>query len=256
MDAVEMEAGDVIRTTDAALVNSIANDPAVRPHVGRADAGPLDLADYLACPDNVALAFDHGCFLFTPHDSSRYELHTLVLPEGRGAGVLPAAHRAFLWVFTHTEALEIVTKVPAPNRPAGLMARRAGFRPMFTRQGAWEDGSDVTFFRLAVEDWADARAELGLEGQAFHDMLELAKQAAGSPLEAHPHDEAHDRAVGLACLTAKAGQLRKAAWSYSRWARLAGYATIDVISEEPPVLDVRDALVTVRDGQLEVLECR
>jgi hypothetical protein len=159
-------------------------------------------------------------------------------------------------MFAATDCLEIVTKVPVTNRPADMMARRVGFREAFRRPGAWEDGSDIAYFALTLDDWR-AKDEAALsEGRAFHAMLEAAKISAGSEGPTHPDDDAHDRAAGAAMMMARAGNYRKAVWSYCRWARFAGYQPIELVSEAPPVIDVQDALLTVQGGIVEVLTCR
>lgn len=238
---------------DVAFWNRIANDPSVRPHVG-AGADDLDLTEMVA--GARCFAGDHGGFIFVQHEVGRYELHTMILPEGRGAWVLPAFATAARLMFAATDCTEIVTKTAGSNRAAAIMGRRAGFRQTFVRKGAWHDGSDLTFYSFTLDEWMARDAALAGEGHDFHLMLEAAKAASGSPLPAHPDDEAHDRAAGAAALMALAGQAAKAAWIYSRWAALAGYQTIELIEDDPPVLDVRDALVTVKAGRLEVIECR
>lgn len=242
------------RTLDATFLNRVANDPSVRPHVG--GVGELDLREQVARLANHALTNASGGFLFEYHEPGRYELHTLFLPAGRGASVLRAAAEAFRYMFTRTDCVEIVTKVPASNAPADFMARRAGLQPIFQREAAWADGSTVTFFALSLDGWQARDPELVKAGRAFHDMLDDAKREAGSDHPSHPEDEAHNRAVGAASLMAQAGQHRKAVWSYNRWARFAGYQAIELLSDLPPVIDVRDAIITVAAGGLEVVQCR
>lgn len=54
----------------------------------------------------------------------------------------------------------------------------------------------------------------------------------------------------------RAGQVAKGVQFYNRWASLAGYQSIAVLSVTPTILDVRDAVIEVRGGQMEVLQCR
>lgn len=241
---------------DAGYLNKVANHPAVRPHIGCAGMGALDYTAALANPNLHAIAVEHGAFLFDPLDHGRYELHTFLLPEGRGAGVLPAAAEAFRLMFVETDCTELVTKVAGSNRPADLMARRAGFSLLFERAGAWEDGSDLRFFGLTIDVWLSRDEALAAEGQAFHRKLEAAKAAAGSRLPAHADDLAHDRAAGAAALMAKRGNPAKALWTYNRWARLAGYQTIQLLSSAPPTFDIGDAVLTFRNDEMEILKCR
>jgi len=242
-------------TKDAARLNAIANHPEVRPHIGGGTA-QLDFTQVLTLPHVLALEVEHGAFVFAALDPGRYEQHTLILPEGRGAGVLPAAREAFRYMFVQTDCTEIVTKVAGSNKAAALMARRAGFAQTFTRPNAWEDGSDLTFFSLSMDAWRAHDDQLSAEGHAFHEALEAAKLATGSALAVHPDDDAHDRAAGAAVLMGKAGNVEKACWSYNRWARLAGYATIELVPGDPPIVDIRDALITFRNGELEIVQCR
>lgn len=240
---------------DPAFWNALVDDPETRARSGPAGAS-ADLGPLVQHPAVIPLAGPHGGFIFAPFDTQRYELHTLIGPEGRGKCVLPLFADAARVLFTTTDALEIVTKTAATNRAASIMARRAGFRVLFERQGAAWDGSDMTFYALSLDEWMMRDASLETEGHAFHAMLEAAKIASESVLPVHPEDPAHERAVGACALMVKAGRAAKAVWLYSRWAVLAGYATIELVEEDPPVIDVRDALVTIKDGQLEVLECR
>lgn len=242
------------RTMDASHLNAVANDPDVRPQLG--GVGELDLTGLLADASNVALQNEHGGFIFCRQDAGRYELHTLFRPAGRGLALLTAAADAARYMFTATDCLEIVTKCPEPNRAADVMVRRCGFRPLFERAGAWEDGSAIRYFWLSLEDWRGQDPVIVDEGEAFHDLIERAKRERGSELPIHPDDEAHDRAAGAAMLMAKAGQVRKAVWSYNRWAMLAGYAPVKLLSETPPVIDIQDAVLGLRGGALEVLLCR
>lgn len=239
---------------DAAHLNRVANDPTVRPMLG--GIGDLDVQGLLSTPSNIALENEHGGFIFVCDDAGRYELHTMFLPSGRGAAVLAAVSEALRFMFTATDCGEVITKVPRANRAAAFMARRAGFRLMFRRDGAWSDGTAVEYFSMTLDDWRGLDPAVEPEGHAFHVMIEGAKARCGSELPTHADDPAHDRAAGAASLMARAGNPTKAVWSYNRWARFAGYQTIELLSVCPPLIDVRDALVTTRDGKLEVLQCR
>jgi hypothetical protein len=150
------------RTMDARFLNKVANDAAVRSWLG--GDGDIDLTGTLADAKNVALVNEAGGFIFIWDEATRYELHTLFLEEGRGAGILPAAEEAFRFLFTATDCLEIFTKVPEGNRAADLMARRAGFTPIYSREAAWPDGSSVTYFSMTFDAWREHDSRLVEEG--------------------------------------------------------------------------------------------
>jgi hypothetical protein len=247
------------RTLDGAFLNEVANDPAVRPWVGAADAERIDLTRICADPANHAFVTDHGGFILHRQEPGLYEVHTLFLPSGRGAHAKAAAKEMLQRMFVETDCVEIQTKLPANNPAAAGLARMCDFEDRFTRKAVWPTSSgrcDVTFAALPIQRWA-LRSDAALAaGREFHDMLETAKEAHGSAREVHPDDDAHDHAAGAAALMARAGQGPKAAAFYNRWARLAGYQPIVLISERPVVVDVVDAVLCWRGDTVEVLQCR
>ncbi len=242
----------VTRTMSADYLNSVANSPEVRPYIG--GEGPIDLTPIAQNPANYLLVTDGGGWVLQPILAGVYELHTLVLPEARGKPFFAAAREAMRWLFTRTDALEIVTKCPDDNPGARMAALMVGFRERFHRADAWAPGVGVSYQALTLDDWLARDGVIAKEGHAFHEALEAAKAAAGSALPAHPDDEAHDRVVGAAFLMAKAGQVQKAVGVYSRWALFAGYAPIQALS--PNTIDVVDGVLEIRDGAMVVLHVR
>lgn len=246
------------RTMDPALMNRVINDPSVRPWVGGGDT-ELDITPWTSNPANVILVNEHGGFCGIKMEPGVYELHTNILPEGRGAKAVYAAREACHYLFTKTDAQEIVTKVPAFNKAAERFARTFGYTERFRRANAMmgPDGlSDITFFAYTIDQWVAADDLLPFYGEWFHHELEQAKIAAGSALPVHDDDPSHDRAVGAAIAMIRAGHATKGVWYYNRWARFAGYATIELLSINPVIVDVRDAIVEISHDNMEVLQCR
>jgi hypothetical protein len=121
---------------------------------------------------------------------------------------------------------------------------------------AWGGGGGVAYLKLTLDTWVGACSTVAEQGRGFHELIEAAKKAKGSTLPAHPHDEAHDRAVGATVSMIKAGNTIKGVNHYNKWAIFAGYAQIELLSEQPVIVDVKDAVLGLRDGQMEVLQCR
>lgn len=231
------------RTLDGAFLTLIANNPCVRPWLG--GSGPIDRLNALAAdPANVVLEGESGGFVCEKLDAGLYEAHSIFLPASREAPKL--AQEGFRYLFTATDCLEVVTKVPANNRRAHGLARWCGFQETFKRAGVW-DGCDLSYRSLAFDRWKARDPELPSHGEWFHALLEAAKRAQGSQLPIHADDEAHGRAVGAAVLMIRAGNAAKAVWTYNRWAAFAGYAKIQMISQNPVLLDVGDAIVDRSD---------
>jgi hypothetical protein len=156
--------------------------------------------------------------------------------------------------------MEVVTKVPVSNRPALRRAPQMGFQRRFERAEAWveTDGrlGPLVYFGFTLDTWIETDERAPLEGAAFHATLERAKRAAGSALAPHDDDPAHDRAVGAAVQMMRAGNVRKAVWTYNRWARLAGYQLITLLSETPVAIEFDDVVVEVGGQAMEILRCQ
>lgn len=246
------------RTLDATFLNTVANHPEVRPHIG--GFGALDLTQIIANPANIALQCDHGGWVLVRHEAGTFELHTLFLKSGRGKGYFGRAAEAMDYLFAASDAREIVTRVPALNRGAAFAADRCGFVERFTRKDAWTgavgETCDVSYRALDIDRWAATSSAALREGEWFHAEIETAKVAFKSSLQDHPEDMAHDRAAGAAVMMIRAGNVRKGVWFYNRWARLAGYAPITLLGEFPVVIDVGvGVIVEVRHATMEVLQC-
>lgn len=226
------------RTLDGAFLSLVANDPCVRPWLG--GEGPIDLGPVAEDPANVVLESETGGFVLQKLDAGLYEAHSIFLPKSREAPKL--AQDGFRYMFTATDCLEIVSKVPANNRRAHGLARWCGLQETFRRARAW-NGHDVSYRSLTFDRWKARDPELRGHGEWFHSLLDAAKARGGSNLPVHADDEAHDRAVGAAVLMIRAGNAAKAVWTYNRWAVFAGYSNIRMISQNPVLLDVGDAIV-------------
>lgn len=246
------------RTFNPALLNSVVNHPGVRPWLGNAEAGEIDVSAVIANPTNYALVTEHGGWLVVNLDAGLYEVHSQFLPEGR-TNIVEPMRDAIHFMFTATDCIELVTRCPDDNKPALGLARAAGFREVFRRDDCWEGIEGPTgcsFQALTFDRWRSTDARLAELGDWFHQKLEAAKLESGSSLDVHPHDEAHDRAVGAAVAMVRAHNPQKAVFTYNRWAKFAGYAPIMLLSEHPPTFDILDAVVALRGQDMEVLQCR
>ena len=242
------------RTMDATFLNSVANHPDTRPWLGGAPEMAVDLTLLAQNPDNVFLEALGGGWWLQKLEPGTYELHSLFMPEGRGKSFFTGMKELFRYMFTRTDAVEILTKCPDNNGGARAAAGIVGFKERFRREDAWSPGVGISYRAFTVDDWM-VRDKVALEaGRAFHAALEWAKSNAGSAIPSHPDDEANDRAAGAAWLMIDAGQTAKGVAIYNRWAVFAGYATI--LGVGPGIVDIRDAIVQVEGGETKVLLCR
>jgi hypothetical protein len=117
----------VRRTFDAERINTLANDPAVRPFVGGDGESRIDLTEAVANRDNVFLDGEHGAFALSWSAPGVYEVHTLILPEGRGQWAAEFASEMLAYM-TREGATMLWTRVPKLMPHVGFFARRAGMR--------------------------------------------------------------------------------------------------------------------------------
>lgn len=248
----------VEREFGAGRLNAVVNHPGVRPWVG-AGSHPLDLTSVVSDQDNVLLMGQGGGLLFIRYAPGIYEVHTQFIPEARGRAAIEATNDALRWMFTKTDAVEILTKVPDRNKGALGLVKAIHGELRFHRDNAWlaADGPDgVGHYALTIQSWAGKCAAVETSGHWFHEKLEAAKEHLGATNPLHDDDEAHDRYVGATVEMILAGQVAKAINFYNEWAPFAGYATVSIIAANPLVIDIQDAILAVRGGDFEVLLCR
>lgn len=239
------------RTFDATFLNTVANHPEVRPWLG--GEGAIDLSETINNADNFALICGHGGFVLRSLGGGVYEVHSQFLPDS-GTAAIRAMRAALRWMFTRTDAVQIVSQVPDNNDAAKGFARAGGLKQIFRREHGLL--GPASYVGIRIEDWAQGANELEAVGDEFHHLLETAKIESGSSLPQHPDDPAHERAVGAAVEMCRAGNSAKGVAFYNQWALLAGYMPIRLVSVAPLVIDVVDAVVGLENGKMEVLLCR
>jgi hypothetical protein len=77
-------APSLFRTFDVERLNVLANHPEIRPTCGGDGKSFIDLGPFVNDRHNLAVAWDKGAFLFGWSAPQTYEVHIMVLPEGRG----------------------------------------------------------------------------------------------------------------------------------------------------------------------------
>jgi hypothetical protein len=258
----------VKRSFDAGDINPILNDPAVFPLVSLPGMEAIDVAPQIADPRNVLLVAPGAGLIFFQTEPCYYEVHTNFLKPNRAAqsanGAGPYIRNvcldAYRWMFTHTDCLEIVTRIPAHNRAASVFAPLVGWTKEFERHGVWptlEHGHvDMAFFSLRYDDWVRKTPGLMESGRWFHQRMAAECARLGHSEERHAEEDCHDLHVGACVETIFGGQLDKAIILYNKWARFAGYGLIALVSKSPLLIDIGDALLHLADNDFKVVKCR
>ena len=240
----------VTRSFDAAYFNDLANDPQIRPFIGSPESGPLDLTALVENPQNICLTAEAGGWMLFKLMPGAYELHTLFRPTGRGKKFFMAAREALRLVFTHTDALEILTKCPEDNPGARMAAILAGFRERFRRENVWDGNVAISYQALTIDDWFVRDPECWAMGDRVGREIDSARLAAGWEMPP-PRDDASNYALGAALLMLLGAQPDKAVGFYNRWAVFAGRETIVALSAA--MLDIQGAIAENVNGHLRLL---
>lgn len=236
----------ITREQHARNINTIVNHPDVKPWVQGAIEGDLDLSPAVIEP-NVLLMGEHGGLLYKRHQPGLYEVHTSILKEGRGPWALLMARATLHWMFTRTDAMEIMTRIPKGNYPARVLAKACGFRFDFTNPRGWtKEGTVIPadIFGLRIQDWLMDAPGLVERGEWFYQTV---LGAAGAPPD-------HIRPAGVACEMILGGQPDKAVIMYARWAAMADQQPIELVSRRPVAVDIGDRTIVVMraDGDFYV----
>lgn len=245
------------RTMDAAYLNRVANDPAVRPWLG--GSGALDMQPILDNPKNVGLQAEGGGFVVINVGDGLYEWHSMFLPDHRGPNVLAAMEEGARYMFVETDCTEIITKCPVNNKGAQGAARAMGCAHVFTVEKGWNHQGDfigMDCVSLTIERWAQRDKDAETWGVWFHDQLEKLTAEMGATIPVHYEEISHNKAAGAAVMMYRAGNGLKATRYYNRWAAHAGFPGVTLLGVNPVILDMHQVIVALRDNDLEILQVR
>lgn len=240
----------------AERINEIVNDTSIYPWICGHHTESLDLTKVTNNPANVCLVGDHGCVLFIKHQPGIYEFHTSVLPSGRGKWMLRGSRFAFDWMFTRTDAFELLTKCPQGNLAASAGAKAVGCSFLFNTMPLWLLHGNlvpIDVYSIILQHWVGIAKNLEETGNLFHNALEKEYSRLGKNLDVHEVDATHDRYVGATIKMLSGGQVAKAVNFYCRWAVMSGYEKISIVSCDPLVIDIKEAKLLIKNDNFEVI---
>jgi RimJ/RimL family protein N-acetyltransferase len=138
---------------DVAHVNSILNHPEVLPWLTMDDES-LDFTEVLGRPDVYALFGQGGGQFYRHAGPQTYEVHSAYLPEARGKVALTTTKETLEWMFSQTDATDIITRIPRGNVAARALARACGLKhvtpDVWTVNGRTIEGD---IMGLTVQAW-------------------------------------------------------------------------------------------------------
>src|SRR6201996_6180162 len=163
------------RTFDPAEVNAVLNDPEVFRWIKLPGIENVDATELVFELRNYCLIANGGVLIFVCQEPGVYEVHNNFLEAHRGLNAVKGTLAALRWVFTHTDAMIIQTRVPEFNKGAENMARHVGGVKDFERPAAWptDNGScAVSYWSLSYENWLKRTSSLMVLGREFHQKLD------------------------------------------------------------------------------------
>lgn len=116
------------RTFDADRMNALVNHPEIRPYVGGDPEVDIDLSAAVANEDNIFLDGEHGGFACCWSAPGTYEIHTFILPEGRGAWAADFAAWG-IGFLVENGANHLWTRVPPELANVRGFAMKMGMKP-------------------------------------------------------------------------------------------------------------------------------
>lgn len=132
-----MQEDNFIPEVDAIRINQLINHETIKPWVCGNMIGLLDASILVNNKDNIFFANEHGGCGFIKVNENTYDLHSFVLPSGRGRWTRDNFIKVKDWIFSNTNANIITTMVPVNNRMALGAARVCGFKKYGTINQAW-----------------------------------------------------------------------------------------------------------------------
>lgn len=246
----------VERCRSADRINRVLNDPYVRPWVADSREGVLDVSPQVADEKNVLLMGEHGGVFLFKLLTGFYEVHTQVLRSGRGAWTNAFLAAATHWMFTHTDAVEILTRVPQGHVAAKAATLANHMTYEFTRHRECKFRGalvDVDIYALRLFDWVKHYPAFIDRGRWFHDRLHAEALRLGITTPPHEDDENHNLYVGASFDMIANGELAKGVAFYNRWAIVSRHPPIAIVSSDPPVVKFDIGFLHLKaDGDIEV----
>jgi len=243
------------RHYDAEFLNGLLNDPEIRADVADSELGILDLSTVVANRDNILLCGKHGATLYFKLLPGIYEVHTQVRRSGRGKWAYEFVEQCANWMFTQTDAFEIVTRIPEHHAGARALATHVGmkYEARRRRECKWRgERQDVDIYSFRIQDWLSKAYVYKHVGQKFHDFLNSEAARLGVRDEAHGDDPQHNIVVGATLAMLDAGHFHKALMVYNRWALTTRHRLVHLTNTTPVTIRFDLGDLVIQDGTMRV----
>lgn len=220
-------------------LNRLLSDPSIEPWVRGYAIGKLDASRLLEDPSIIVLGGKFAACVLRQVMPGLYDLHVQCVPEGRGKWMLDFSRAAFHWLFCRTDCMEIMGRLPTGNLPVKAYARSLGFRHRFTSQKGWVKDLDplpCDIVSICLHDWVAAAPGLVERGHWVAEHLQVSWV------------QEEERFIGLAMEMLLSGQTQvmKAVVWHNRWADMAGFPIMQILTLDPLAVILAGTQIIVR----------
>ena len=248
---------NVTRIFDPSIVNEVCNHPKVRPWLGGDLDVDIDVTTLMQSPNNIVLQHDGFYAIFVGLQPGVFEIHTQASAVTPPKNVIRSTNNVFRYMFTKTNCIEIITRIPDANIRARKLANVTNFSLEFRVKRGWQVSGvveDCDVYSLPLTRWISKAPGLIVAGEDFRSQVEEACAKDGIKRAQREDDINDNRFAGAAFEMLHGGQVGKAVLMYNRWAVMAGYMPIAPISLDPLIIHIGDVALRVYDEKLEVLK--
>lgn len=131
-----------MQTWDSDFIKRVMTNRRIWPHISDDFAPPPDQFEPVMAPGIYYLAPEHdgqrvGVFMYMPHSTILFEVHTCILPLYRGGPAIKAARNSLAWMIENTACQKVITHVPASNTLALRFARAVGMQDEGTNRASY-----------------------------------------------------------------------------------------------------------------------
>ena len=137
--------------TDSAKINALVNHPSIRERTLLGYEHDVDVAPLLESGEALFFGDDKGGFLVNQKGEGVWDCHTQFLPETDKHGIMDTIRSVQGFMFMRTDCIALTTFVEYSNKPALMLALRAGFRKLAEAEVMGKKG-DLLIFN--IKDWA------------------------------------------------------------------------------------------------------
>ncbi len=218
--------------------------------------GPLDFTEPAGNTRNYLFANHQGGFFVHNIFGTKYEVHSVFNPDRHGAKeIITLMLSAQDFMFSMTDCTELLTKVPDRNLGARWLAHRGHFE-RYGEMENWKPGQKAELMAFPLDRWALLCSTHARLAGDFIAQLQRSRVWDDPPPFTDNRDGAHELMLGAMWHLMGVGNVAKGVDLYNSYTLPRGRRPANIISGQPPVVDIGYAIVGLEEDGTKVMLCR